>query len=619
MAIERINGKNVVLKEGKLLLREQDNREYLMSLSNYDLLFTYNVESGRYTGRGIQTNVLGGWESSTCQMRGHFLGHWLSAAAFHCHMHEDAEMKAKADAIVAELAICQEENGGRWVAAIPEKYLYWIAKGKNVWAPQYNIHKLFMGLVDVYQLLGNEQALEVADKYADWFYDWSGSYSREEFDNILDMETGGMLEVWCDLYAITGKEKYQELMKRYYRSRLFEPLLEGKDVLTNMHANTTIPEILGCAKAYVLFGDEKWLDIVKAYWKCAVTDRGFYVTGGQTQGEVWTPKKLLKARIGDKNQEHCTVYNMMRLADFLFCQTGDPEYLQYMEYNFYNGILAQSYWTGESIEGNHQKGLLTYFLPFKAASRKDWAGRRDAFFCCHGTMVQANAILNKGIYYQEADKIYVAQYLNTTAEFTVNENKIVLEQNQDYMNGMVQTSSVNDGFQSLMAGAAAYPEKPDFRKHVFTVHAEKETELELCFRVPEWAMDEVSVYVNGELQKKSKDSSAFIGIRRSWTEGDNVTVLLPIGLTFVTLPDDETMGAFRYGPEVLAGICEQERVLKLQGEDPTKEISLICGRQWGDFIVKYHTETQDPGFELIKLNEIGYEPYQVYFKTIKNV
>ena len=70
-----------------------------------------------------------------------------------------------------------------------------------------------------------------------------------------------MLEVWADLYEITGQEKYKILMQRYYRSRLFEPLLEGKDVLTNMHANTTIPEVLGCAKAYEVTGEEKWLHI----------------------------------------------------------------------------------------------------------------------------------------------------------------------------------------------------------------------------------------------------------------------------------------------------------------------------------------------------------------------
>ena len=173
-----------------------------------------------------------------------------------------------------------------------------------------------MGLVDVYKIMKLEKALDIADHLADWFHRWSGEYTREQFDDILDVETGGMLEVWADLLEITGKDKYKDLLNRYYRGRLFDPLLEGKDVLTNMHANTTIPEIMGCARAFEVTGEKKYLDIVKAYWKCAVTDRGIFVTGGQTQGEIWTPKMKFKARLGDKNQEHCTVYNMIRWLIF---------------------------------------------------------------------------------------------------------------------------------------------------------------------------------------------------------------------------------------------------------------------------------------------------------------
>lgn len=40
------------------------------------------------------------------------------------------------------------------------------------------------------------------------------------------------------------------------------------------------PEVLGCARAYEVFGGERWIVIVRAYWKCAVTDCGYYVTGG---------------------------------------------------------------------------------------------------------------------------------------------------------------------------------------------------------------------------------------------------------------------------------------------------------------------------------------------------
>lgn len=614
--MDGICGRNVILKEEKLLRREKSNRDYLMSLSNEDLLFTYNVEAGRYSGRGIRTEVLGGWEASTCQIRGHFLGHWLSAAAIYYHAHEDMEIKAKADAIVAELEVCQKENGGRWVAAIPEKYLNWIAKGKNIWAPQYNIHKLFVGLLDMYLLAENWQALAIAEQLADWFYEWSSEYTKDEFDKILDMETGGMLEIWCELYSVTQNEKYRELADRYYRRRLFEPLLEGRDVLTNMHANTTIPEALGCAKAYEVFGEEKWLAIVKAYWKCAVTDRGYYVTGGQTQGEVWTPMQKLKERLGDKNQEHCTVYNMMRMAEYLFRHTKEPEYLQYMEYNLYNGLMAQAYWTGIGVEGKPSKGLLTYFLPMKAASRKSWAGERDSFFCCHGTMVQANAALNRSIYFKDDTQLYVAQYLDSAVEIETDDGKFCMIQKQDKMNGMMQMSSVNDGFQAVSDSAVAFQSMPDFRKHVFWVETEKRQELTISFRIPEWITGEALVYVDKALYQKS-GSGAFVTIKREWQTGDEVTVILPIGLQFIPLPDDKTMGAFRYGPEVLAGICEKERVLTIPDENPVNELSIVCGRQWGSFLTKYRTENQDPGIDFIKLNEIGYEPYQVYFKVKK--
>ena len=43
--------------------------------------------------------------------------------------------------------------GGQWRAvgrADPGKIPLLDCKGKPVWAPQYNIHKIFMGLVDMY-------------------------------------------------------------------------------------------------------------------------------------------------------------------------------------------------------------------------------------------------------------------------------------------------------------------------------------------------------------------------------------------------------------------------------------------------------------------------------------
>ncbi len=610
--MNELKGLKVKIHDSELRRREQANKEYLMKLSSDNLLLNYRVEAGRFTAREVPADAHTGWESPVCQLRGHFLGHWLSAAAIHYYTSKDKDIKAKADLIINELEECQKDNGGQWIGPIPEKYLHWIANGKHIWAPQYNLHKIFMGLVDMYIYADSKKALDIVDRFADWFVQWSGTFTREKFDDILDFETGGMLEVWADLLHITENEKYKTLLHRYYRARLFEPLLEGKDPLTNMHANTTIPEVLGCARAYEVTGDTKWLDIVHVYWKCAVTDRGYLATGGQTSGEVWMPKNKMKARLGDKNQEHCTVYNMMRLADFLFRHTSEPEYLQYIEYNLYNGIMAQAYyqeyWLTGNKHNNPSTGLLTYFLPMKAGLRKDWSKETDSFFCCHGSMVQVNAALNRGIYYQDKDIIYVAQYLSSELNTRIDEDNITIIQNQDFMNGNMQV--VNDI-------ASSHENMPSYRKYDFTIQKSYSKNLTLAFRIPEWLMSEATIYLNDELHGKSMDSSSFYRISRIWKEGDRVSVILPIGIKFIPLPDDNTIGAFRFGPEVLAGISEEERILFIDGDDISSEIVMENEREWGAWRYFFKTENQDPVIQLRRIRDIGYEPYQVYYKVKK--
>ena len=615
-----LTGKNVKIHDNDLNRRQQSNKAYLMSLTNDNLLFNYRVEAGLFHGREIPENAHGGWETPVCQIRGHFLGHWLSAAALEYHQSQDAEIKAKADAIVSELTKCQEANGGQWVGPIPEKYLHWIAEGRQIWAPQYNLHKLFMGLIDMYTYTNNDEALEIADKFANWFVDWSDKFTREQFDDILDVETGGMLEAWADLLAITENDKYRTLLDRYYRQRLFQPLLEGKDPLTNMHANTTIPEVLGCARAYEVTGDKRWLEIVEAYWQCAVTERGTLATGGNTSGEIWMPKMKMKERLGDKNQEHCTVYNMIRLADFLFQQTHDPAYGQYIEYNLYNGIMAQAYHQSYHVAGTNKNhpwtGLLTYFLPMKAGLHKEWSSETNSFFCCHGTMVQANAELNRGIYYQKDDEIYVSQYFQSELTTTIGDDSIKINQREDTMNGSMLDSSVIAGQQKLSDVTSTFENTPDVKKYDFTIQLDEPKTFTLALRIPDWIMSEATIYVNDEQVDQTKDHHSFYKLTRDWSNGDKVSITFPIGVRFIPLPDDENMGAFRYGPDVLAGICEHERVLKIETDDPTEELARENEREWGAWRTFFKTTNQDPGIQFNRIRDIGYDPYQVYF-TVK--
>lgn len=612
----------VKLLHGILMQKARMNRDYIMRLKNHNLLQNYYLEAGLWSSSSKPEGIHWGWESPTCQLRGHFLGHWLSAAARIYASTGDMEVKAKADYIVSELARCQKENGGEWAGSIPEKYFHWIARGKQVWAPHYTVHKTFMGLIEMYSLAGNEQALEIAVNWAKWFYRWTGQFTREQMDNILDYETGGMLEVWADLYSITHDREHLELIYRYDRPRLFNALLEGIDALTNMHANTTIPEVLGAARAYEVTGEKRWRDVVEAYWDLAVEKRGYFCTGGQTLGEVWTPPGHMSARLGEKNQEHCTVYNMMRLAEVLFRWTGEAKYADYWERNLYNGILAQGYWTGTYKSGGKSefpgRGLITYFLPLYAGAMKGWGSETEDFWCCHGTLVQANAAHNMGIYYKRGNEFIIAQYIPSEVvyECPVGDEggdrceKVLIRQNIDNLTGSMQV--VNE----INRTVTSRPNKLVMNITVDASGAQDGVPFTLKIRLPWWLKGKAVVTVNGEIQDIESKPTSFVSISRTWKK-DTVRVELPKGLTVCPLPDRPDIVAFMDGPIVLAGLCSEDRILYGDIDNPESILIPQNEREWGSWKIEYRTYDQDRGIRFVPLNEVGYERYTVYFQIKK--
>ena len=613
---------DVSLYDGLLKRHEADNRSYLMELTSDNLMYNYELEAAITHDACIRPCIHGGWESPSSQLRGHFPGHWLSAAAMHYAETGDIELKAKADVIIDRLEKCQQANGGSWVASIPEKFLHFIAKGHGIWAPHYTIHKTFMGLVDMYRYAGNEKALTIADNFADWFLDWSTKFDRKQFDDILDFETGGMLEIWVLLYDITGKDKYKTLMERYYRARLFNPLLNGEDPLTNMHANTTIPEVIAAAEAYEVTGDEKYKDIVLAYWNQAVTERGMLATGGQTNGEIWSPKMSLSGRLGLKAQEHCTVYNMMRLADYMFRWTKDAKYADYIERNLYNGVLAQTYWHWEHTNGytpdSPDSGLIAYFLPMRAGAHKAWGSKTNDFFCCHGSMVQANACLNRYMYYQDENDIYVNLYFDSDASFKVNGNNVKLMQRRDPLTGSFHLSSTSNGKQTVNRTAAEYPNNPDTLQVFIQVETDSDNvPLNINVRIPWWITEAATVELNNKLVASQTTGGTFVSVNENFNNGDVICVTMKMGITACGLPDDENMVAFMYGPEVLAGLCDDERTLYSHGKPFESILVHENEREWGSWKNDFKTTGQPAGIHFIPLNRIGYENYCVYFPVEK--
>ncbi len=575
-----LHPKKVMLLPSEFKRRAKINRDYVISLKSENLLQNHYIEAGLKSWSHKPEGIHWGWESPECQLRGHFLGHWLSAAARIYHETGDTEVKGKADYIVSELGRCQKENGGEWVGSIPEKYLEWIAQGKRVWAPHYTLHKTFMGLVDMYKFAGNEEALAIADKWANWFHRWTAKFTREQMDDILDVETGGMLEVWADLYGITRNNKYLDLIERYDRPRLFERLLAGEDPLTNKHANTTIPEIHGAARVWEVTGNDRYRKIVEAYWKQAVDERGYFCTGGQTCAEAWTPKQILGARLGPTNQEHCVVYNMIRLAEYLYRWTGDVKYADYIERNLYNGIMAQQ---------NPRTGMVTYYLSLHPNSVKQWGTPTDDFWCCHGTLVQAHTLYADLAFYESKEGIVLSQYIPSKLKWQYKD--VPIEINQDFI-----------GFWN----SSTYP----LSRIKVEVKAESPSEFTLIFRIPWWVTTTPTIEINGDkYDLKQIEIPGYAKIKRVW-KNDKVIITFSTNVTLSPLPDMPNMAAFMYGPIVLAGLSA-EKTLYANGKAPHEMLRPINENRWDN--ISFYTVDQIENFKFIPLYNVIDERYTIYF------
>jgi DUF1680 family protein len=567
--------------------RFQVNRDYLISLNTEDLLFNYRHEAVLNVRHKTADNKMGlydttgfgGWESPGSQVRGHFLGHWLSAAARIIATTGDRRLNAKADYIVSELARYQEHNGNGWVGSIPEKYFEKMAKGQPSWAPQYVLHKTLMGLWEMYKLASNKQALEVLDNAADWFHRWSGQFSGEAFQDILDeYETGGMLEIWAELYDETKNKKYHDLMERYERKRFNKALLDGKDVLSDKHANTIIPEIYGCARAYEVTGEEKLHAVTEKFWHDVVPTR-MYSTGGHTHRELWSYPNQLADTLVDgirSNQEFCTVYNMMWLTKYLLRWSGDPQYADYYERNLFNGILSGL---------NPETGTITYYHPFKPGGKKRWDSRTQHFWCCHGTGVQSMAELPNVIYFHHGKELLVNLFIPSRVIWSVDGKDVVVSQVTDF----------------AMEDIAE-----------FHIDVEEAMEFDLTLRIPWWVGRECRVEVNGELQSENLQPSSHHTIRRQWQKGDTVRLHLPMYLHACPLPDDPETFSVMYGPLVLAAISEGE--VHVQGTSSDVEDLVTPDR---DRKLRFSLASKDGRVDMMPLHEVFNEPFAIYLRASK--
>jgi DUF1680 family protein len=509
--------KQVRLLDGPFKHAMELDRKYLLSLDVDRLLHCFRINAGLPSS----ARPLGGWEEPKSEVRGHSVGHYLSACAMMYAATGDEALKAKGDRVVAGMAECQAKMGNGYLSAFPESFIERVETLKPVWAPWYTIHKIYAGLVDMYVLCGNKQALEVVTKACDWVKVRSDKLTDEQMEKMLGNEHGGMNEVLAEVYAVTGQEKYLKLAQRFNHHAVLDPLAKRQDRLTGLHANTQFPKILGAGRQYELTGQEHLRTIATFFWGVVTKERS-YVTGGNSDGEMFSPKERLSKFLGPTTTETCNTYNMLKITRRIFGWDPKAEYADYYERALYNHILASQ---------NPETGMVLYYLPLKTGVAKTFGTPTDAFWCCTGTGMENHAKYGDSIYFHDGDKaLFVNLFIASELDWTGRGLKLRQE--------------------------TRYPNEDRTR---LTFACEKPTEMTLYVRHPYWAVSGIEVAVNGQAQTVSSRPGSYVSLNRSWQNGDAVDVRMPMTLRTEAFRDDPRKLAIFYGPLVLCAEIESGR------------------------------------------------------------
>ena len=357
------------------------NVEYIRALEPDRLLAPFLTEAGLAPKAAKYPN----WESSG--LEGHTTGHYLTALAQIWAATGDPEMKRRLDYMVAELAACSGRTAtatsGRFPAGAncgwrsPAGTLHverFALNGK--WVLWYNLHKLFAGLRDAYQIGGNDQARAVLVQLADWAERVTAKLSDDQMQQMLGAEQGGMNEVLADVFAMTNDRKYLTLAQRFSQRALLDGLEHHQDTLTGLHANTQIPKAIGYARLAQLGGEPGGLDAAKFFWQTVVHHRTV-AFGGNSVREHFNPQDDFSSMIESREgPETCNTYNMLRLTEQLFRAEPLAEYADFYERAVFNHILS----TEHPVHGG-----FVYFTPIRPRHYRVYSQPSQCFWCCVGT------------------------------------------------------------------------------------------------------------------------------------------------------------------------------------------------------------------------------------------
>ncbi len=496
----------------------------------------WSAPEGGYSGKQ-NVEKLGGWESLDCDLRGHAIGHLLSAYALMYANTRHELFKLKGDSLVSGIRECQELTGTGYVSAFPDGLLKRNLHGTSVWAPWYTLHKVMAGLLLQYKLCGNLTALQVCRDFSAWAdvflsEDNLSQYTDAKAPSVeavrqraLRNEFGGIGEAFYDFYAITGDPAALRNAQFFYHNEKTDPLYAGNYDMGTQHCNTFLPKMAAEIRSYQLgVGLNPHADPHAAMTSLQMVDKFWHemiqhhvlAPGCLSDKEHFFPPAETSRHLTGNTGETCCTYNLLKLTRELYSlNPDDAAYFDYYERALTNHILGQQ---------DPATGMVHYFLPTLTGAYKLYSTYDKSFWCCVGSSFESHAKYAESVYWHNAahDSLYVNLFIPTELNWQSQGLRIRQE--------------------------TVFPRQDVTRFTITSGHAR----FTLLLRVPSWA-DNPSIKVNGRKMTVQSNKAGYFTLNRYWKEGDIVEYHLPMKLHTEAVVDDAHRQAVFYGPVLLAG------------------------------------------------------------------
>jgi DUF1680 family protein len=456
--------------------------------------------------------------------------------------------------------------GKGFISAYPPDQFIMLENGASyggdntkIWAPYYTLHKILAGLMDIYEVIDSEKALEIVKGMGDWTYARLSQLPTKTLINMWNRyiagEFGGMNEAMARLCRITNEPRYLKVAQLFDNIKMFfgdsehsHGLAKNVDMFRGLHANQHIPQIMGALEIYRGSDAPEYYHIADNFWKIATNDYMYSIGGvagarNPANAECFTsqPATLYENGLSAGGQnETCCTYNMLKLTRNLFLFNQRAELMDYYERGLYNHILAS---VAENSPAN------TYHVSLRAGSVKQFGNHNmKGFSCCNGTALESSTKLQNSIYFKSADNqaLYVNLYVPSTLSWK--EKNVTVTQ------------------------STAFPKEDHTR---LTINGNGQFDINV--RVPHWATKGFFVKINGKKEKVKAVPGSYITLNRKWKEGDMVELHMPFQFHLEPVMDQQNIASLFYGPVLLAAQESEPRKewrkVTLNAKDLSKSIS----------------------------------------------